>query len=73
MALSLFRLIAAVARTEVIANTLGAFTLLLIVTLGGFIIAKGTINSFNLSHNNLHVADYYPSCVWNKLSNDFII
>ncbi|KAD1313124.1 hypothetical protein E3N88_43026 [Mikania micrantha] len=40
MALSLFRLIAAVARTEVISNTLGAFTLLLIVTLGGFIVAK---------------------------------
>ncbi|KAI3814151.1 hypothetical protein L1987_18898 [Smallanthus sonchifolius] len=40
MALSLFRLLAAVARTEVIANTLGAFTLLLIVSLGGFIVAK---------------------------------
>ncbi|KAM0000591.1 putative ABC-type sulfate transporter [Helianthus debilis subsp. tardiflorus] len=40
MALSLFRLIAAVGRTEVLSNTLGAFTLLLIVTLGGFIIAK---------------------------------
>ncbi|MFS8034984.1 putative ABC-2 type transporter, P-loop containing nucleoside triphosphate hydrolase [Helianthus anomalus] len=43
MALSLFRLIAAVGRTEVLSNTLGAFTMLLIVTLGGFIIAKGTI------------------------------
>ncbi|KAK1439447.1 hypothetical protein QVD17_05265 [Tagetes erecta] len=40
MALALFRLMAAVARTEVIANTLGAFILLLIVTLGGFIVAK---------------------------------
>ncbi|KAK9062893.1 hypothetical protein SSX86_020083 [Deinandra increscens subsp. villosa] len=40
MALSLFRLIAAVARTEVLANTLGAFTLLLILVLGGFIVAK---------------------------------
>ncbi|XP_076883174.1 ABC transporter G family member 39-like isoform X1 [Bidens hawaiensis] len=46
MALSLFRLIAAVARTEVIANTLGAFTLLLIVTLGGFIIAKDDSESW---------------------------
>lgn len=41
MALALFRLIAAVARTEVLSNTLGAFTLLLVVTLGGFIVAKG--------------------------------
>ncbi|MFS8007344.1 putative ABC-2 type transporter, plant PDR ABC transporter associated [Helianthus anomalus] len=40
MALSLFRLLAAVARTEVLANTLGAFTLLLILVLGGFIVAK---------------------------------
>ncbi|KAI3707559.1 hypothetical protein L6452_26185 [Arctium lappa] len=40
MALALFRLLAAVARTEVLSNTLGAFTLLLIVTLGGFIVAK---------------------------------
>ncbi|KAI3523836.1 hypothetical protein L1887_02277 [Cichorium endivia] len=40
MALSLFRMLAAVARTEVIANTVGAFTMLLIVTLGGFIVAK---------------------------------
>ncbi|KAL8202096.1 hypothetical protein R6Q57_011243 [Mikania cordata] len=39
MALSLFRLIAAVSRTEVLANTLGAFTLLLILVLGGFIVA----------------------------------
>ncbi|KAL7594961.1 hypothetical protein Lser_V15G29884 [Lactuca serriola] len=40
MALSLFRLLAAIARTEVLANTLGAFIMLLIVTLGGFIVAK---------------------------------
>ncbi|KAJ9537153.1 hypothetical protein OSB04_029886 [Centaurea solstitialis] len=40
MALALFRLLAAVARTEVLSNTLGAFTLLLIVSLGGFIVAK---------------------------------
>ncbi|KAJ9542752.1 hypothetical protein OSB04_029258 [Centaurea solstitialis] len=40
MALSLFRLIAAVARTDVLASTLGAFTLMLILVLGGFIVAK---------------------------------
>ncbi|KAL4578715.1 hypothetical protein LXL04_014844 [Taraxacum kok-saghyz] len=40
MALSLFRLIAAVARTDVLANTLGAFVLLLILVLGGFVVTK---------------------------------
>lgn len=40
MALSLFRFIAAVGRTEVVANTLGTFTLLIVFVLGGFIIAK---------------------------------
>ncbi|CAI9270844.1 unnamed protein product [Lactuca saligna] len=40
MALSLFRLIAAIARTDVLANTLGAFVLLLILVLGGFVVAK---------------------------------
>ncbi|KAJ7971515.1 Pleiotropic drug resistance ABC transporter [Quillaja saponaria] len=43
MALSLFRFIAAVGRTEVVANTLGTFTLLLIFVLGGFIISKDDI------------------------------
>ncbi|MBA0857796.1 hypothetical protein Goshw_017405 [Gossypium schwendimanii] len=43
MALSLFRFIAAIGRTEVVANTLGTFTLLLVFVLGGFIIAKNDI------------------------------
>ncbi|XVF55669.1 hypothetical protein PTKIN_Ptkin06aG0055600 [Pterospermum kingtungense] len=43
MALSLFRFIAAVGRTQVVANTLGTFTLLLVFVLGGFIIAKDDI------------------------------
>ncbi|KAE8699324.1 hypothetical protein F3Y22_tig00110580pilonHSYRG00088 [Hibiscus syriacus] len=41
MALSLYRFIAAVGRTLVIANTLGTFTMLIIFVLGGFIVAKG--------------------------------
>lgn len=41
MALSLFRFIAAAGRTQVVANTLGTFTLLLVFVLGGFIVAKG--------------------------------
>ncbi|KAA8516690.1 hypothetical protein F0562_016804 [Nyssa sinensis] len=43
MALSLFRFIAAIGRTQVVANTLGTFTLLLVFVLGGFIVAKDDI------------------------------
>ncbi|PKI49302.1 hypothetical protein CRG98_030230, partial [Punica granatum] len=48
MALSLFRFIAAVGRTLVIANTLGTFTMLVVFVLGGFIIAKNDIRPFML-------------------------
>lgn len=41
MALSLFRFIAAAGRVQVIASTMGSFTLLIVFVLGGFIIAKG--------------------------------
>ncbi|KAI4386109.1 hypothetical protein MLD38_004070 [Melastoma candidum] len=44
VALSLFRFIAAVGRTQVVANTLGTFTLLLVFILGGFIVAKDDIS-----------------------------
>ncbi|KAK4353409.1 hypothetical protein RND71_028927 [Anisodus tanguticus] len=40
MTLSLFRLIAAIGRTLVVANTIGTFTLLIVFVLGGFIVAK---------------------------------
>ncbi|KAJ9540247.1 hypothetical protein OSB04_026753 [Centaurea solstitialis] len=43
MALSLFRFIAALGRTQVVANALGTFSLLLIFVLGGFIVAKDDI------------------------------
>ncbi|WZY81874.1 hypothetical protein YC2023_028258 [Brassica napus] len=43
MALSLFRFLGAVGRTEVISNSVGTFTMLIIYTLGGFIIAKDDI------------------------------
>ncbi|XP_059665975.1 pleiotropic drug resistance protein 2-like [Cornus florida] len=42
-ALSLFRFIAALGRTQVVANTLGTFTLLLVFVLGGFVVAKDDI------------------------------
>ncbi|PNT22284.2 hypothetical protein POPTR_008G024400v4 [Populus trichocarpa] len=43
MALSLFRFIAAVGRTEVVSSTLGTFTLLVVFVLGGFIVSKDDI------------------------------
>ncbi|KAG2686522.1 hypothetical protein I3760_09G009400 [Carya illinoinensis] len=43
MALSLFRFIAAVGRTQVVASTLGTFTLLMVFVLGGFIVSKNDI------------------------------
>ncbi|KAF8396443.1 hypothetical protein HHK36_018062 [Tetracentron sinense] len=46
MALSLFRFIAAVGRTPVVANTLGSFALLLVFVLGGFVVAKDDIQPF---------------------------
>ncbi|KAK2418395.1 pleiotropic drug resistance protein [Trifolium repens] len=43
MALSLFRFVAAIGRSLVIANSLGTLTLLVVFVLGGFIIAKDDI------------------------------
>ncbi|GMN39375.1 hypothetical protein TIFTF001_008608 [Ficus carica] len=40
MALSLFRFIGAVGRNQIVANTLGIFTFLMLVLLGGFVIGK---------------------------------
>ncbi|KAG8374150.1 hypothetical protein BUALT_Bualt11G0100900 [Buddleja alternifolia] len=46
MALSLFRFLAAVGRTQVVASTLGTFTLLVVFVLGGFIVAKNDLASW---------------------------
>ncbi|XP_062018349.1 pleiotropic drug resistance protein 2-like [Rosa rugosa] len=46
MALSLFRFIAALGRSDVVANTIGSFTLLLVFILGGYIVAKDDIQSW---------------------------
>ncbi|KAI4365646.1 hypothetical protein MLD38_021612 [Melastoma candidum] len=43
MALSLFRFIAAIGRTQVVASTLGTFALLMVFVLGGFIVSKNDI------------------------------
>ena len=46
MALSLFRFIAVVGRTEIVANTLGSFALFLVFVLGGFIVSKSKLQDF---------------------------
>lgn len=43
MSLSLFRFIAALGRTQVVATTFGAFSLLVVFVLGGFIVSKGKL------------------------------
>ncbi|GLJ08874.1 hypothetical protein SUGI_0097450 [Cryptomeria japonica] len=43
MSLSLFRFIAAVGRTQIVANTFGSFALLIILVLGGFIVSREDI------------------------------
>ncbi|PSS04971.1 Pleiotropic drug resistance protein [Actinidia chinensis var. chinensis] len=43
MALSLFRSIAGLGRTQIVAGTLGTFTLLMVFVFGGFIVAKDDI------------------------------
>lgn len=45
MAAAIFRFIAGVCRTMIIANTGGALTLLLVFLLGGFIVPKSNIKS----------------------------
>ncbi|KAL6187981.1 hypothetical protein ACLB2K_039376 [Fragaria x ananassa] len=46
MALSLFRFIAALGRSDVVANTIGSFTLLLVFVLGGYVVSKDDIQSW---------------------------
>ncbi|MCL7036322.1 hypothetical protein MKW94_007387 [Papaver nudicaule] len=46
MSLSLFRFIAAVGRTQVVANTFGAFALLVTFVLGGFVVSREDIYSW---------------------------
>ncbi|KAG8371192.1 hypothetical protein BUALT_Bualt13G0061400 [Buddleja alternifolia] len=46
MALSLFRFIAAAGRTQVVANTLGTFALLMVFVLGGFVVSRDDIQDW---------------------------
>lgn len=45
MGLSLFRFIAVLGRTQIVANTLGSFTLLLVFVLGGFVVSKSKLHN----------------------------
>ncbi|XP_010273226.1 PREDICTED: pleiotropic drug resistance protein 1-like [Nelumbo nucifera] len=46
MSLSLFRFIAALGRNEIVANTFGAFALLIIFILGGFVVSREDIHKW---------------------------
>lgn len=48
MASGLFRTIAALGRNMIVANTFGSFALLILLTLGGFILSKGNISESNV-------------------------
>ena len=48
MASGLFRFIAALGRNMIVANTFGSFALLAIMTLGGFIVSRGTFKNMQL-------------------------
>ncbi|KAJ8767987.1 hypothetical protein K2173_020927 [Erythroxylum novogranatense] len=79
MALSLFRFIAAVGRTDVIANTLGTCTLLVVFLLGGYIISKDDIKSWMMwgyyaspmmyGQNALAINEFLSER-WNKETGD---
>ncbi|CAN8278912.1 unnamed protein product [Cochlearia groenlandica] len=80
MAAALFRLIASVCRTMMIANTGGALTLLLVFLLGGFLIPKGEIpdwwgwaywvSPLTYAFNGLTVNEMYAPRWMNKRSSD---
>ncbi|XP_050230912.1 ABC transporter G family member 29-like [Mercurialis annua] len=80
MAAAIFRLIAGLCRTMIIANTGGALILLLIFMLGGFILPKGQIprgwawaywlSPITYGHNAIAVNEMFSSRWMNKLASD---
>ncbi|XP_002515969.2 ABC transporter G family member 29 [Ricinus communis] len=80
MAAAIFRLIASLCRTMIIANTGGALILLLIFMLGGFILHKGEIprgwawaywlSPITYGHNAIAVNEMFSSRWMNKLASD---
>lgn len=51
MASALFRFIAAAARNQIVANTVGTFALLVLFALGGFVLARGMISLRHITRN----------------------
>uniref|UniRef100_A0A6N2N8C3 ABC transporter domain-containing protein n=1 Tax=Salix viminalis TaxID=40686 RepID=A0A6N2N8C3_SALVM len=80
MAAGLFRLIAGVCRTMIIANTGGALTLLLVFLLGGFILPQGTIPNWwewgywlsplSYAYKAIAVNEMFAPRWMNKLASD---
>jgi len=54
-ALSLFRFVAALGRSQVVATTFATFTILIVFVLGGFIVAKGLFSITLLGIGNFSV------------------
>ncbi|KAG0452467.1 hypothetical protein HPP92_025131 [Vanilla planifolia] len=79
MSLALFRFLAAVGRTMVIANTLGVFSLLVVFVLGGFVISKDDIQPWWIwgywlspmmyGQNAIAINEFLDSR-WSKPNND---
>ncbi|GER52403.1 pleiotropic drug resistance transporter 5 [Striga asiatica] len=80
MAAGIFRLIAAICRTMIIANTGGALTLLLVFLLGGFILPKNQIpdwwgwgywlSPLTYGYNAIAVNEMFATRWMNKLASD---
>uniref|UniRef100_A0A2C9UZ79 ABC transporter domain-containing protein n=2 Tax=Manihot esculenta TaxID=3983 RepID=A0A2C9UZ79_MANES len=80
MAVGIFRLIAGICRTMIIANTGGALVLLLIFMLGGFILPKGKIprgwswgywvSPITYGYNAISVNEMFASRWMDKLASD---
>ncbi|BBN01006.1 hypothetical protein Mp_2g03890 [Marchantia polymorpha subsp. ruderalis] len=78
MALGLFRLIGALGRTMVIANTFGTFALIVVFLLGGFILSKDSIHNYwewgywvsplSYAQNAIAVNEFLDNR-WNKISS----
>ncbi|PHT65158.1 Pleiotropic drug resistance protein 1 [Capsicum annuum] len=75
LALSLFRLVVALGRTQVVANTLSTLTLLVVFVLGGFIVAKAEFDMRSLWGLTIRRANYLSpmSYAQNAISiNEFL-
>ena len=70
-ALSLFRFVAALGRSQVVANTFATFTILIVFLLGGFIVAKGlfSLTSWGLETSLFCYREMWPSWLSRRSSN----